>query len=152
ERPLDASLDGHRAGVDLAEPDDPGVGRDLDDQRVLAAVALGLDLGEPDVDRLDVGDLQIANRCGAFGGHRGCPLWVGRGLGSDSGAGIPDVGFKIPDRDGSLPSLPLESAIWNLESKRNSLGGPGKISNLARGSGPKITESGRSVNASLRLP
>ena len=53
ERPLDAPLRRHRVGVDLAEADDPGVGRDLDDQGVLAAVALGLHLRQPQVDRLD---------------------------------------------------------------------------------------------------
>jgi hypothetical protein len=43
--------------IDLADADDAGVGVDLDDERLLAAVAALVDLGEAQVDRLDAGDL-----------------------------------------------------------------------------------------------
>jgi hypothetical protein len=44
------------AGVDLADAGDAGVGGDFDDEGVLAAVALFLDLGQAEVDGFYVGD------------------------------------------------------------------------------------------------
>ena len=76
KRALDAPLHGHRVGVDLAVSGDPGVGRDLDDQGVLTAVALGLHLGQAEVDGLDAGDLQVA-RWGGWRGHaRSSCHWI----------------------------------------------------------------------------
>ncbi len=61
ERALDAPLDRHRVRVDLAIAGDPGIGADLDDQGVLTAVALGLHIGQAEVDRFDGGDFQVGH-------------------------------------------------------------------------------------------
>ena len=46
--------------IDLADADDAGVGVDLDDQRLLAAVAALVDIGQTQVDRFDAGDFHGA--------------------------------------------------------------------------------------------
>ena len=56
ERTFDGALHGHRIRIHFADAGDAGVGFDADDQRVLAAVALPLDLGLAQVDGFNFGD------------------------------------------------------------------------------------------------
>src|SRR5581483_7049687 len=57
ERRLDDRLGDRRGRIDLADADEARVGVDLDDERLLAAVAALVDLGQAQVDRLDARDL-----------------------------------------------------------------------------------------------
>ena len=59
ERPLDDGLGRERRGVHLADAGDAGVRGDLDDERVLAAVALGADKFLRDVNGFDVRDFHV---------------------------------------------------------------------------------------------
>ena len=58
---LDDRLGDVRGGLDLADAREAGVGVDLDDERLLAAVAALVDVGGAEVDRLDAGDLHTRN-------------------------------------------------------------------------------------------
>src|SRR5262249_9797055 len=46
-------------GIHLADTDEIGVGVDLDDERLLAAVAAFVDFGETQVDGFDLGDFHV---------------------------------------------------------------------------------------------
>ncbi len=56
QRRLDDRLGDERRRVGLADAGDAGVGMDLDDQRLLAAVAALVDIGQTQMDRLNTGD------------------------------------------------------------------------------------------------
>ena len=75
KRPLDAALDRHWAGIDLTVAGDSGIRADLDDQGILAAVTLALDLRKSQIECLDRGDLQVAGQeTGIRSGHLGSSL------------------------------------------------------------------------------
>jgi hypothetical protein len=57
---FDDAFGGDRARVDFAVAGDTRVRRDFDDERILAAIALFLDLRQAEVDRLHAGDHEIA--------------------------------------------------------------------------------------------
>ena len=58
---FDDGLNDQGAAVNFAVADDTGVGRNSDNERVLRGVCAPLDLGKPEVDRLDIRDSQISH-------------------------------------------------------------------------------------------